>query len=114
MFLEVILAVVATGLVTWFSGYHIARRFWATDYAYADRNGDFGGPRGGTYSLLSGCFCGMLFDTIMTYSGLFSATAAGASFLTAFVVGVIAGITGGLSARYLRNKKDGKDTGNAA
>lgn len=105
-----ILVVLAIAAISGISGYMLSYRFNASNYAATNRSGDFGSPRGGFFAMLSGTLIGMLVVNLGSYllPGI-AAEAAGAGFITAMVVGAVAGVTGMIHGQNFRRSQTKTD-----
>lgn len=84
------------GVVTLAIGYYVSQNFFGSKHASTDHNGDFGGPRGGIFALMSGLMLGVFFFSICGQfaPSVFTPAITEAGFIGSMIGGFLGGIVG--------------------
>ncbi|MBX9572746.1 MAG: hypothetical protein K2X77_27870 [Candidatus Obscuribacterales bacterium] len=99
-----ILVGIVTALATLGIGYWASYNFFSSKHAATNKNGDFGGPRGGIFALMAGLFAGIIFFSIFGKT-MFTPEVTEIGLITSMIAGTIGGVVGMFRApRY--EKKD--------
>lgn len=100
-----IIFALVTFLATGGIGYYLSFRFWNSTYAGTNKRGDFGGPRGGVFALMSGVMIGIFFFAIFG-KAFFTPELTEVGMMASMIGGAIGGITAAFRSLYFGNKKD--------
>lgn len=84
---------IVTGLATLGIGYWSSFNFFSSKYAATNKNGDFGGPRGGVFALMGGLFAGILFFAIFGKT-VFTPEVTEVGMIASMIGGFLGGIVG--------------------
>lgn len=78
-------------------GYWASFKFYSSKYAVTNKNGDFGGPRGGIFALMAGVFVGLFFFGIFGKT-VFTPDVTEVGMIASMVGGMIGGVVGMFTA----------------
>ncbi len=88
---------IVTALATLGIGYWSSFSFFSSKHAATNKNGDFGGPRGGIFALMGGLFAGILFFSIFGKT-MFTPAVNEVGLIASMIGGFLGGIIGMLRA----------------
>lgn len=84
-------------------GYWASYKFYGSQHAATNKNGDFGGPRGGVFALMAGVFAGIFFFSILGKT-MFTPAVTEIGMIASMIGGFIGGIAGMFKAPRFEKK----------